>query len=65
MFAFDRDLSSFRGEIISLLQDLSEEIKTIKKNQESSGLSLGGKRVAGAVKEIRRKGTEFLKSPKE
>ena len=59
---FERDLSSFRNEIRSMLQDISEDMKTIQKNQAEGGVTFSGKRVAGAVKavkEIRRKGTQL------
>lgn len=64
---FEKDLATFRAEMIDLLQDLADDIKTMK-HQSESGVTISGKHVAGAVKavkEIRRKGTAIFKSPKK
>ena len=60
---FERDLTAFRTEIMSVLQDLTEDIKSIQKHQAQGGVTFSGKRVAGAVKavkEIKRRSTELL-----
>lgn len=51
---FDRELSAMRTEMLSILRDLSDDIKTIKKAQttSSSGGTTGSKRVAVAVRSL-------------
>ncbi len=64
---FEKDLASFRIEMMALLQDLADDIKVMKQHQNEAGVTISGKHVAGAVKavrEIRRKGTSIFKSPK-
>jgi ElaB/YqjD/DUF883 family membrane-anchored ribosome-binding protein len=64
---FEKELSTFRKDILSVLQDLSDDVKAIQRAQADGGVTFSGKRVAGAVKavkEIRRRGTE-LWSPQD
>jgi septation ring formation regulator EzrA len=58
----EEELSSFRDTTISLLQELSEDVRKIKDNQAKNLGNMTGKKVAGAVKavkNIQRRGSEF------
>lgn len=59
----EKELASFKKEILSTLRSLSDDVKQIQRTQSQGGVTFNGRRVAGAVnavKEIRRKGSMFL-----
>jgi hypothetical protein len=59
----EKELASFKKEIISTLLTLSDDVKKIQRTQSEGGVTFNGKRVAGAVnavKEIGKKGSMFL-----
>jgi hypothetical protein len=60
----EKELASFKTEIITTLRSLSDDVKQIQITQSEGGVTFNGKRVAGAVnavKEIGRKGSRFIK----
>jgi len=59
---FEKEIVAFRGEMMSMLQDLAEDIRDLKTKQSGSAV-ISGKAVAGAVREIRRKGSFMFRSP--
>mmetsp|Transcript_31024 Transcript_31024/g.51658 ORF Transcript_31024/g.51658 Transcript_31024/m.51658 type:complete len:227 (-) Transcript_31024:2395-3075(-) len=59
---FEKELSSLRSEMVSILRDLSDDVKAMKRSQTEGGV-FSGKRVAGAVravKEIRQASASLL-----
>jgi ferredoxin-fold anticodon binding domain-containing protein len=61
---FEKELASLRNEMVSILRDLSDDVKALKKASETEG-AFTGKRVAGAVravKEIRQASASLLTS---
>lgn len=61
---FERELADFRTELLAMLQDVAEDVRAMKKTQAEGGLTISGKRVAGAVKavkDMRLRGTTLFK----
>jgi hypothetical protein len=61
---FEKELASMRNEMLSILRDLSDDVKAMRKGSEENRV-FTGKRVAGAVravKEIREASASLLKS---
>lgn len=59
---FEQDMNALKNEMLSILRDLSEDVKTIKKVQGASnrGVVFDGRRVSGAVKQIGQVGSSIL-----
>mmetsp|Transcript_28550 Transcript_28550/g.53696 ORF Transcript_28550/g.53696 Transcript_28550/m.53696 type:complete len:219 (+) Transcript_28550:2881-3537(+) len=49
---FEKELSSLRSEMVSILRDLSDDLKATKRSQTEGGV-FSGKRVAGAVRAVK------------
>jgi hypothetical protein len=63
--AIDSELSGFKREIASLLEDLSNDIKELHAMQSQGGIMFSGKNVAKAVKSIGQKGSSVLGNKKK
>jgi recombinational DNA repair ATPase RecF len=62
---FEKELASLRTEMIATLQDLAEDVKEMKTNQDEGGVTISGKRVAGAVKAVKEIRSSLFKSSKK
>lgn len=62
---FERELASLRTEMMATLLDLAEDVKDMKKSQNEGGVTLSGKRVAGAVKAVKEIRSSLFKSSKK
>lgn len=47
------EMASFRREVTSMLRDLGDEVRTIRKNHAQGGITLSGKNVVNAVKAVK------------
>jgi F0F1-type ATP synthase membrane subunit b/b' len=61
----DSELSGFKTEIASLLENLSNDIKELHAMQSQGGITFSGKNVSKAVKSIGHKGSSVLGSKKK
>lgn len=59
---FERDLAVFRSEILSVLADLAEDIKAMKKVQATGVVTTAARGAVKAVRDIGKKGTSIFKS---
>lgn len=51
--------------MMATLLDLAEDVKDMKKSQNEGGVTLSGKRVAGAVKAVKEIRSSLFKSSKK
>lgn len=49
----DTEISSFRREVISLLEDISDDINTIRRLQSHDGVTFNGRNISKAVKAVK------------
>jgi WD40 repeat protein len=59
------DIGSFRREVVSMLENLSEELKQIKEVQSQGGVTFNGKNVARAVKMVKQIGNKGIFRPRD
>mmetsp|Transcript_46135 Transcript_46135/g.132903 ORF Transcript_46135/g.132903 Transcript_46135/m.132903 type:complete len:289 (-) Transcript_46135:437-1303(-) len=60
---FEKEIASFRSEMMGILQDLVDDMKQVKARQDELGVGGAARGAVQAVKEIRRKGTSLFKQP--
>ena len=59
----DAELSNLRKDVVSLLEDMAGDVRSIRRLQSHDGITLNGKNVAKAVKAVKsigRRGTKAI-----